>query len=545
LLVAATVVPVRAQVSTDALQSITSAVQARQYERALKLIEGALGQSPNDVRLWTLQGMARSGLGNDGEAIISFNHALKLKQDYLPALVGVAQIEDVAGNARGAIPLLRRVLLLRPADQTAHAMLAAMAYKQRDCQSSVEHFGRAATVISSQALALDQYATCLAVLKRPEEAIAVLQKLVTLKPADPQVRMKLATIEFNNQRASDVIQTLRPLVESATPDPDALELVSAAYEAVGDTPRAMEALRKAIGLAPRVNYYLDFADLCLVHGSFQVGIDIVNGGLSLLPDSAPLYLARGILLIQLGKYEQAETDFETAQRIGPNQALGSAAKALAKIQQNNLDQALETVQSQLRQIGRRELLAAAGAGVLRSIPWSAQARGSLASSQITGRLPTPPTPDLANLYEMMDWIGRENQPRLSFLASRWRSLKAKTIFAAGATWPGILVWDDMRSVDYLCHRPEVDAKRIGCLGLSIGGLRTAYLIAADARIKVACVAGWMTEFRTQLRNYLRSHTWMVYIPGLYPSLDLADAAAMTAPGALLVQQCDRDNLYPP
>ena len=55
----------------------------------------------------------------------------------------------------------------------------------------------------------------------------------------------------------------------------------------------------------------------------------------------------------------------------------------------------------------------------------------------------------------------------------------------------------------------------------------------------------MTEFRTQLRNYLRSHTWMVYIPGLYPSLDLADAAAMTAPGALLVQQCDRDNLYPP
>ena len=53
-------------------------------------------------------------------------------------------------------------------------------------------------------------------------------------------------------------------------------------------------------------------------------------------------------------------------------------------------------------------------------------------------------------------------------------------FTAGATWPGILVWDDMRSVDYLCGRPEVDAGRIGCLGLSIGGLRTAYLIAADA-----------------------------------------------------------------
>ena len=138
------------------------------------------------------------------------------------------------------------------------------------------------------------------------------------------------------------------------------------------------------------------------------------------------------------------------------------------------------------------------------------------------------------------WFSAINQ-----LCRNYEHLTAKTIFAAGATWPGILVWDDMRSVDYLCSRPEVDGKRIGCLGLSIGGLRTAHLIAADPRIKVACVAGWMTEFRAQLRNYLRNHTWMVYIPGLYPSLDLPDATGLTAPGALLVQQCLRDELYSP
>ena len=36
----------------------------------------------------------------------------------------------------------------------------------------------------------------------------------------------------------------------------------------------------------------------------------------------------------------------------------------------------------------------------------------------------------------------------------------------------------------------------------------------------------------------------VFVPGLYPSLDLPDAAALHAPGALLVQQCRRDALYP-
>lgn len=98
--------------------------------------------------------------------------------------------------------------------------------------------------------------------------------------------------------------------------------------------------------------------------------------------------------------------------------------------------------------------------------------------------------------------------------------------------------------DYLAGRPDVDPGRIGCAGLSGGGIRTAHLIAADGRIKAACVTGWMTAFAHQLRNHLRNHTWMVYIPGLYRSLDLPDAAALHAPGALLVQQCLQDRLYP-
>jgi dienelactone hydrolase len=130
------------------------------------------------------------------------------------------------------------------------------------------------------------------------------------------------------------------------------------------------------------------------------------------------------------------------------------------------------------------------------------------------------------------------------LCSEFEHLTAKTIFTSGATWPGILAWDDRRAVDYLCSRPEVNPERIGCLGLSIGGLRTAYLIGSDPRIKAACVMGWMTEFHGQLRNHLRNHTWMVYVPGLTGVMDLPDVAGLHAPGALLVQQCRRDALFP-
>jgi dienelactone hydrolase len=137
-----------------------------------------------------------------------------------------------------------------------------------------------------------------------------------------------------------------------------------------------------------------------------------------------------------------------------------------------------------------------------------------------------------------EWIAATNR-----VCSFYEHHTAKTITATGATWPGIHVWDEMRTVDYLLSRADVDPARIGCIGLSGGGFRTAMAIAADPRIKAACVTGWMTEFAHQLRQHIR-HTWMIYTPGLYRSLDLPDAAALHAPGALLVQQCRRDTLYP-
>lgn len=130
------------------------------------------------------------------------------------------------------------------------------------------------------------------------------------------------------------------------------------------------------------------------------------------------------------------------------------------------------------------------------------------------------------------------------VASAMEAVVAKTLLAAGASWPGLLAWDDRRTIDYLITRPDVDANRIGCVGLSGGGLRSAYLAAADPRIKAAVVVAWMSTLGEMLPSHARRHTWMAWTPGLRASLDLPDAAALTAPGALLVQQASRDTLFP-
>lgn len=65
-----------------------------------------------------------------------------------------------------------------------------------------------------------------------------------------------------------------------------------------------------------------------------------------------------------------------------------------------------------------------------------------------------------------------------------------TLLNAGANLAGEDVvtyelYDNVRSLDYLESRSEVDTSRIGCLGNSGGGAQTAYFIGYDHRIKVA------------------------------------------------------------
>ena len=124
------------------------------------------------------------------------------------------------------------------------------------------------------------------------------------------------------------------------------------------------------------------------------------------------------------------------------------------------------------------------------------------------------------------------------------TIMAKYLFAAGTTWPGVLFHGDRASVDYLLSRPEVDAERVGCMGLSIGGFRSAHLFSLDPRIKAAVVAGWMTTYTMQLFDKLRWHTWMVYIPGQMRFFDVPDVVSLNAPRPLMVINCLRDALYP-
>ena len=110
----------QAQDGKVSISTIESLIRSQQYDQALKTLKTALRESPGDNKLWTLEGICLGIQGNDSEAQVAFDHAIRISPNYAPALKGEIQILYKTEDKR-AIPLLERMLKADPGDQIGRA----------------------------------------------------------------------------------------------------------------------------------------------------------------------------------------------------------------------------------------------------------------------------------------------------------------------------------------------------------------------------------------------------------------------------------------
>jgi tetratricopeptide (TPR) repeat protein len=327
---------------------IESLIRSGRYEDALEATRSALKEKSSDYRLWTLEGIILSMQGKGQDAQQAFSRALRISPQYMPALKGKVEILYQHGD-EGAIPLLEQILKAAPNDRTAHEMLGGLERKKDRCEQAAEHFALSGDAVDKHTESLEAYGDCLVKLKRLQDAVPVFEKLVTLLPDRSYPRYDLAVVLVANKQNAEALKALEPLLTPDQAEADILSLASQAAEAIKETPRAVALLRQAIVQSPSTpDYYVAFAMLCLDHESFDVGIEMINAGLSRIPNTASLYVARGLLYAQLTEYDKAENDFARAGQLDVNQSLSAYAADLAQLQKNDPDEALRRVRVQLK-----------------------------------------------------------------------------------------------------------------------------------------------------------------------------------------------------
>ncbi|GAB3806606.1 hypothetical protein GCM10028819_42320 [Spirosoma humi] len=128
-------------------------------------------------------------------------------------------------------------------------------------------------------------------------------------------------------------------------------------------------------------------------------------------------------------------------------------------------------------------------------------------------------------------------------AAEHEHIMAKSLFCAGTTWPGVFLSEDQSALDILSARTDVIAGKIGCGGLSGGGLRTVYLAGMDTRIKCAVCVGFMSTWKDLVLTKSVTHTWMTFTPLLPNYIDFPEILGLRVPLPTLVQNNNQDVLY--
>jgi hypothetical protein len=148
-------------------------------------------------------------------------------------------------------------------------------------------------------------------------------------------------------------------------------------------------------------------------------------------------------------------------------------------------------------------------------------------------------PDARGFGERRE-LTKQSDHEASFMSSSCVELNHIAI-CLGRTLTGMWVWDLMRLIDYVETREDCDSSKIGCAGLSGGGMQTLWLAAMDDRIRCAAVSGYLYGYKDSLLK----QSWNCgcnYVPHLWEYVDMGDIGALIAPRPLIIETGTVDSL---
>ena len=120
-------------------------------------------------------------------------------------------------------------------------------------------------------------------------------------------------------------------------------------------------------------------------------------------------------------------------------------------------------------------------------------------------------------------------------------LAAQALFSLGIPLLGVVVQEDLDSLNYLYSLDFVDKNRIGCIGYSFGGTRCNYLAALDDRIKVVALADSVAYL---VSKRIVSRTWFAILPGIAQFTGKKGLLALIAPRPQIIVFSENDPSFP-
>jgi dienelactone hydrolase len=136
--------------------------------------------------------------------------------------------------------------------------------------------------------------------------------------------------------------------------------------------------------------------------------------------------------------------------------------------------------------------------------------------------------------ERLQYLHKKGKKSLYNTPTKEHSYAGGQCFINGQSMAKYMIWDGIRSIDYLVSRVEVDSTRIGITGRSGGGTQSVYISAFDDRILASAPENYVTSFQYLLESIGPQDAEQNLPKLLKNRLDFADLLEVRAPKPTLI-----------
>ena len=111
---------------------------------------------------------------------------------------------------------------------------------------------------------------------------------------------------------------------------------------------------------------------------------------------------------------------------------------------------------------------------------------------------------------------------------------------------GMMMFDEFQALSYLAGRPEVDPRRLGAFGMSMGATKAWWLAALDPRVHATMDVCCLTDFESLIEAHgLHEHGIYYYVPSLLKHFTASQINELIVPRPHLSVNGRKDPLTPP
>lgn len=344
--------------SAEALNNLgTALAQAEKYPEAVKCFEDALALDVTCAACLLNLESAIRWQGNTEIAIKTYEARAQNQRESPLAHLLYGMILAVAKNRRDtAMAELNSALALVPNLAGAHYYLGHVQYENQNEAAAEAEYRIAIKLDPNRPEFLGPLATILIQENKISEARVILEKSLSLDPADPSAHYKLSLIlqrsgekekaaseraeterlqqqsleqskvalnlkhgiaDLRAGNAQDAERELRTALQYAPNHPETNFYLGIALSQIGDSAGSSQAFRKALEFRPEsAEIHYNFGIALWRSGQAEPAIEELRRTTEIRPEDALAHCALGIALLRAGNSEEGQREIEQAQHLG-------------------------------------------------------------------------------------------------------------------------------------------------------------------------------------------------------------------------------------